>query len=150
MSCKACPDQVVVGVGWEFVEDCQILGYCIQSDGGVRRAWTLVKQRIQRALFANARAPGFKRLSALSKVAMLGRVLCPIFLYGAQTWPPSHAFCVEVNSFQRKIIGISLGLRKTTDEDPASFVRRRGRMASRLIEETDTWWTRLWLKRIEI
>ena len=148
MSCKSCPDQVVVGVGWQSVEDCYILGYCTQSDGGVRRAWTVVKQRIQRALFANIRAPGFKRLCARSKVAMLGRVLSPIFLYGAQTWPPSHALCVDVNSFQRKIIGISLGLRKTVHEDPAAFVRRRGRMASRLIEDTDTWWTRRWLKRI--
>ena len=106
----------------------------IQDGGGFHRAWEEARRKLLAAFFGNLKAPGFSKLRALQKVRLLGKVLCPIFVYYAQPWPPTQAFCMTINRFQRKLIAMAVGI----NEDFPSFARRRSRQAASLIEETDS------------
>ena len=58
-------------------------------------------------------------------------------------WPPQEGIADELNSFQRKIFGMALGIRKLVLEDPAEFRKRRARWVRGFCEKHE-WWSRTW------
>lgn len=147
MACRDCPDHAVLSEKWLQTCDCIILGWLIQSDRGMSRAWNEFKAKLMGAFYTNLRAPGFKKLTANQFTSMLGRALGPIALYYAQTWPPSYRVAEDIDTLQRKLLGIAVVISRRADEEWVDFVRRRSRKDASLIEFHSNWWSRQWFVR---
>ena len=125
----------------------KFLGWLIQSDSGTHEAWTALQIKLWRRFYGNIRKPSFKTLCWDTRCQILSRALLPIFVYAAQIWPPQYGLAMKVDKLQRRMVGMALGIFRYPSESFVDFFKRRSRMASRVIERNDAWWTRAWFTR---
>ena len=122
LACKDCADNAVLSEKWMQISDSTILGWLVQSDGGMSRAWSVFKAKLMGAFYANLRAPGFKKLSTIQRTSMLGRALGPIALYYAQPWQPSFRVAEDMNILQRRMVAMAVAVPRLPEEDWVAFV----------------------------
>ena len=147
IACKNCVDMDASGSGWCFDEVAEILGWLIQSDSGTHVAWTALQTKLWRCFYGNIRKPSFKTFSWDTRCKILSRALLPIFVYAAQIWPPQYGLAMKVDKLQRRMVAMALGIFRYPLETLVDFFKRRSRMASRVIEQNNAWWTRAWFTR---
>lgn len=82
-----------------------------------------------------------------TKLKLLQRAVLPIASYRMPRWPYQASSASRVDRMQTKMVGILMGLRMQSGEDPAIFVRRRNRAAARVAKQHGRWST-LWCKRV--
>ena len=69
------------------------------------------------------------------KLGLLNKAVLPIASYRMSRWPFQTHAANRIDKTQIKMISILLGLRVQPEEDPAAFVRRRGREARRVANQ---------------
>ena len=147
ISCKNCPDMEVVGNEWELCDSCEVLGFLVQNNAGLDVAWAELKAKLWRAFFGNVRSPGFRKLSTSHRCKVIDTALQGLFLYHAQPWPPQAKIAVQVDSVQKRMMGLVARVPKLDGDDAATYLQRRSRIAKRIIEDGNMWWTQRWFKR---
>ena len=62
-------------------------------------------------------------------------------------WPYQTNAANRIDKTQTKMISILLGLRVQPEEDPAAFIRRRGREARRVANQSGSW-SSVWRRQV--
>ena len=99
-----------------------------------------------KAYWANPGAQVAKHVSMPRKLQLMTRAVQPQFAYRCSRWPPQRQIAAEIDTLQQKMMASMLGLPRLEGEDPAVYVRRRGRAARSHCQQQGFWSAR-WFAR---
>ena len=120
------------------------LGHLISDDGSIRACWSDAKARMWRAFWANCSRN--QNLPLDRRLLLLGRAVQPVFSFKCARWPVQSTIAKEVQSLQKRMVTVMMGIRMLPHETPASFRRRRARLASTHMS-SGICWARVWATR---
>jgi len=106
-----------------------VLGHVLQATGSIRACWTRSRASMWKAFWANPGADAAKQVGIPRKLQLLARAVQPQLSFRCSRWPPQRQIATEVDTLQQKMTASMLKLPRLEGEDPASYVRRRGRVA---------------------
>ena len=119
------------------------LGHLISSDGSISDCWQNTKRQMWAAFWRNVSTAETKKFALRIRIAQMVRTVQPILVYRLTRYPFTITMAENLDRLQRKMISIAMGLRKGVDEEPAHFIRRRGREAA-VFQRDMGKWSRLW------
>ena len=128
---------------WSTPSSMKILGHIVHENCSIRPAWNDLKSKLWRAYFALVKATKWKRLGTNRKCSLISRTMASVVRWATSSWPPQEGIANEMNTFQRKIFGMALGIRKLPLEEPSEFSKRRARWVRGFCERYE-WWSRIW------
>ena len=96
-----------------------------------------------RSFFANAGAASEKKLPSRCKLALLERATKPVLSFRVTRWPFLVTRARQLDTIQRKMLGILLDLHPGPDQSAVDFIRHRAREAGRLQRQCGSW-SKLW------
>ena len=95
----------------------------------------------------------FGQIAAATKIYRLIDGCCywaelcsPFFSFKCARWPVQSTIAKEVQSLQKRMVTVMMGIRMLPHETPASFRRRRARLASTHMS-SGICWARVWATR---
>ena len=135
--------EVIEQPAWKRVGVFPVLGHQIEFDtctktcvsSAFRCAWGAFWNNICKSLVKHC--PKQVLLSRLTVFVL------PIFSYRGVRWPHTKSLAKRIDTLQRKMICIILGVRKLPHESPDAFRRRRGKMAAQTQRKAGLW-SNLW------
>ena len=123
------------------------LGHIVQDNGSFFECWSRTKKQMWGAFWANAGTTSASRVPLKCKLMLVNRALLPILDFRCSRWPPQQTVARELDSMQRKMLGVLFRLKPTNIETPAEFSRRRSKLASSLCRDMG-WWSCRWSRRV--
>ena len=132
---------------WPVVTQMKVLGTWVQNDGGIETCFAEALTSIWRAFFANCAGANVHGLPLRRKLDMVQRAVSPILRFKWTRWPFVAYRAGHLDSVQRKMFSIILGLRPGVGETMQQFVRRRGRSVGELQRQQGPWSTQ-WARAI--
>ena len=94
---------------------------------------------IRRAFWCSCGHRAARDLSNRLRFQQLRRLVTPRVLEGALLWPPTKRLLSSVDRYQRVLLAACRRIEPLPGEDPASFARRRGRIAGATAREHGLW-----------
>ena len=144
---RGATDLVTVGEGWSVQTCMDILGWSIQSDGGLHAQWKALVPKLWGVFMRNLRQRGWQHLGVSRRFKLLDRAVRPIALRALSAWAPTPHYVDQLNKLQRRMAARVLNIFRYPLEEWRSFRGRESRMAARQIEGTGSgWWARAWMR----
>ena len=131
---------------WPLKDTFVVLGHILQPTGSIRACWSRSRAVMWKAFWTNPGAETAKNLSIPRKVQLLTRAVQPQMSFRCSRWPPQRQIAQEVDALQQKMTASMLRLPRHAHEEPAEYVRRRGRLARGLCQQQGSWSTH-WFAR---
>ena len=119
------------------------LGHLIVPDGSIDVCWQNTKRQAWASFWKNVSTSETKKFAIRIRLAQIVRTVQPILVSRLSRYPFTVTMADKLDRLQRKMIAIAMGLRKGADEEPAQFIRRRGREAG-VLQTSMGRWSRLW------
>ena len=129
---------------WHIVEHMNVLGNMMQHNGECNEAWGKAKHEARRRWFSNCCVKKASRLSATARLALVNKCLKPFLHYRMASMPFGKDRAAQLRRLQRWLVEQSLRVQKTVEEDVVAFVRRRHRLATKVM--ADKTWDVVWAK----
>ena len=90
LATKGADTSTLVGSGWIVEAVSEVLGHCIQCDGGISRGWAKMVSKMWGAFYANVRAPSWRRLGTHRRLTLVDRCIKGLASFYAAIIPPQH------------------------------------------------------------
>ena len=144
---RGAVDLATHGDGWSVQDSMMVLGWHIQSDGGLQAQWKELVPKLWGAFMRNLRQKGWQRLGVSRRFKLLDRAVRPIALRALSAWAPTPHYVEQVNKLQRRMAARALNVFRYPQEEWRNFRGRESRVAAREIEgTTGGWWARAWMR----
>ena len=121
--------------------------FCKGKDGSIHVCLEHAKKQAWAAFWKNVSTTDMKQFSLKWRLAKIKTIVEPVLVYRLTRYPFTKTAAKNLDNLQRRMISIALNLRKHEDEEPETFVRRRGRIAA-THQRTMGCWSRKWAKLI--
>ena len=142
---KGADTSSLVGSDWKVEEVSEVLGHCIQNDGGISHGWANMVSKMWGAFYANVRAPSWRRLGTQRRLTLVDRCIEGLVSFYVSIMPPQHSYCCDLIKIQKKMVAGAMGNFKLVVEDWETFRRRSAKESVKWIEEHGEWWSRKWM-----
>ena len=140
MAPSGCQDvDVTDDSKWPVVSEMEVLGHRLQNDCGIEFCFRTTCQSAWKAFFANCCCKDASRLPATVKISILKRAVEPVLRFRWTRWPFRKDHARRLETIQKQMLCIVSGIRPDADEEPAQFVRRRGRAVGELQRQMGSW-----------
>ena len=137
---RGCPEaETFERQGWSVVSEMKVLGRWVANDGSWKRSAARVRAQCLAAYWAACGGARAKIVRASTRVAIVERVCQPIVDFHSTAWPCGSGIQKELARTQRCLLALALRVRREPDEEPAVFVRRRGRSVAALVRPDSSW-----------
>ena len=124
---------------WPIRDTFVVLGHILQSTGSIRACWSRSRAAMWKSFWANPGAETAKCLSIPCKLVLLTRAVQTQISFRCSRWPPQRQIAQEVDTLQQKMTASMLRLPRLEHEEPAAYVRRRGRLARDHCQQQGRW-----------
>ena len=124
---------------WPVVDSMAVLGHYLQSDGGIDTCYAHTVRKMWGAFFANCVRGDAKRLPLQRRVQLLQRAVIPVLRFRWTRWPFGVSRANQLDTLQKQMLKILLGMRYETGESVAGFFIRRGREVAALQRSVGKW-----------
>ena len=124
---------------WPMNDTFLVLGHLLQPTGSIRACWSRTKAVMWKAFWTNPDAESAKNVSIPCKLQLLTRAVQPQMSFRCSRWPPQRQIAHEVDTLQQKITASMLRVPRNHHEEPADYIRRRGRLARALCQKQGRW-----------
>lgn len=121
------------------VVQLRALGHVISDDAGCREDWSQARGKMWKSFFRTCSGKTVKSLPFAAKCKLSNKVVGPILDFHNSRWSATPNLLFEVDRVQRRMMASLLGLRKSAEEAPEGFVRRRARHAGQCVAKAGLW-----------
>ena len=136
---KGNPNDIPSNASWALVSRMNVLGHCIQNDGGTDSCFEATIRSLWRSFFSNAGKMGAKGLPIKSKMKLLDRATQPILSFRLTRWPFLKSRALQLDRIQRQMLAFMLRLHPLTGQDATDFKRWRARETGKPQREAGKW-----------
>ena len=128
---RGATDLQTIGDGW-LVHNCMdVLGWHIQSDGGLQAQWKELVPKLRKSFMRNFRQQGWQRLGVSRRFKLLDRALRPIAVRALSAWAPTPHYVEQMNKLQRRMAARALNVLRHPLEDWRQLRCRDSELAAR-------------------
>jgi hypothetical protein len=134
LMCRGHPHYQVCVPGWKHVTCMKSLGHHLDENGGIKSCFSQTIGAMWRSFFGNY-GKGLRKCTKVAKMRFLRSSISPIASFRWARWPYQVTYASKLDTVQRQMIGMMMGIRPRPHEDAQDFTRRRrlttGHVASR-------------------
>jgi len=145
--CRGSPEQPSDPLRWPLQTTMNVLGHCLQNDGGIMSDWNSTKTVFWGCFWKNAGCTAAKHLPPSEKVRLLYRTVVAKVQWKLSRWPFQKTVAVELDKTQCRMTAFLLPCVRERDEALDSYCRRRLRNARNVCEKVG-FWSELWCRRV--
>ena len=128
------------GSQWKQATAFPTLGSVITDDGSPWVDFMDFHRSAWRTFFANCCRPSVKRRPLRERLRLLDRAVRPLLDFKCSRWPWSTNLAKAEDAMQKRMIGITLDVRRMGHESVEGYVSRRGRLAATHARDSG-WWS---------
>ena len=144
--CRGYRHRIAVNDTWQQKSTLKCLGHFIDDDAGMRSCFDHSRAAMWRCFFGNYSA-GLKAASFKAKMRFLSSSVSAIPSFRWSRWPYQQTYKETLDSIQRRMIGILMGWRPSSEESFEQFRQRRHTLSSRLARQHGTW-SQNWIGKV--
>ena len=140
-------DDELVSERWRKVDVFNSLGHRIEHTGSIQCCFSMTIAAAWRAFWANVGKPCFRSFSVSLKVSRILTLVQPIITFRMSRWPWTQTKAKHLDTIQKRMFQIALGLKPTPDESWSCSVRRRHTRVGEYLPSKKLW-SAVWAQRV--
>ena len=128
---------------WRLVTSSKVLGHTLLHNGSTNGCFQATLASAWKQFWSNVGRPVFRKFSVKLKLRRLSLLVFPIVEFRLARWPFSMSKARQLDSAQRKMVGILLGLRKQLNHVGETFWQQKSAAISKHIG-VENKWSNIW------